>query len=208
MTCDGCGCKLSPIELEHAKSLGKGKKHLCQVCNAERFIEKRPYAPDIPLIGYGNNAQFGGRKIYKKKEMRVVKKRAEGPAQTFREGNAMQTLKGDAPQGNPPKQKRTSSIDPSAWRARYSSQPGGSMRQVPVSGVSQKRMSNEATEEAKQVSDVEEFAENAAADESVDTEEDTVETVESEWVQVEDPDTGEFFFWNESTGEMRMDVPF
>ena len=23
-----------------------------------------------------------------------------------------------------------------------------------------------------------------------------------------DPDTGEFFFWNELTGEMRMDVPF
>ena len=83
------------------------------------------------------------------------------------------------------------------------------MRQVPVSGVSEKRLSNESNDKAKQDSDVvEDFAENSTGDESVDNEEDAVETIESEWVQVEDPDTGEFFFWNESTGEMRMDVPF
>lgn len=207
MTCDGCGCKLSPIELEHAKSLGKGKKHLCQVCNAERFIEKRPYAPDVPFIGYGNGGQFGGGNIYKKREMRVVKKRIERPGQTFRDDNIKRNSKG-APQQNAPKDKRTSSIDPSAWRARYSVQPGGSMRQVPVSGVSQKRLPNEATYEAKQDSDNKDSVGNSADDKSVDIEEDAVETIETEWVQVEDPDTGDFFFWNESTGEMRMDVPF
>lgn len=208
MTCDGCGCKLSPIELDHAKSLGKGKKHLCQACNVERFIEKRPYAPDIPLIGYGNGGQFGGRKLYKKREMRVVKKQVKGPAQTYRDDNNMRNSKGDAPQQNTPKDKRASSLDPSAWRARYSGQPGGSMRQVPVSGVSQKRLSNEATDDAKQDSDVKDLVGNSVGDESVGIEEDTVETLESEWVQAEDPDTGEYFFWNESTGEMRMDVPF
>ena len=82
------------------------------------------------------------------------------------------------------------------------------MRQVPVSGVSQKRLSNEATDGAKQDSGAEDFAKNSTVDESLDNEEDAVESIESEWVQVEDPDTGEFFFWNESTGEMRMDVPF
>ena len=208
MTCDGCGCKLSAIELDHAQSLGKGKKHLCQVCNAERFIEKRPYAPDIPLIGYGNGGQFGGRKVFKKKEMRMVKKQVEGPAQTYRDGNTRQNLKGDIPQQNAAKDKRLSSVDPSAWRARYSGQSGGSMRQVPVSGVSQKRLSNEATDGAKQDSGAEDFAKNSTVDESLDNEEDAVESIESEWVQVEDPDTGEVFFWNESTGEMRMDVPF
>ena len=206
MTCDGCGCKLLPIELDHAKSLGKGKKHLCQVCNAERFIEKRPYAPDIPLIGYGNGGQFGGRKIYNKREMRVVKKREDGLAQSFRDGNTKRKSKSDAPKQISTKDKRSLSVDPSAWRARYSGQPGGSTRQVPVSGVSEKRTPIEP--KAKQVSDVKDFAESSTDEESLNSEEDTVETIESEWVQVEDPDTGEFFFWNESTGEMRMDVPF
>ena len=206
MTCDGCGCKLSPIELDHAKSLGKGKKHLCQVCNAERFIEKRPYAPDIPLIGYGSGGQFGGRKIYKKREMRVLKKRSEGPAQTYRDGNTKRNSKSDAPQQNSKTDKRSSSVDPGAWRARYSGQSGGSMRQVPVSGVSEKRTPIEP--KAKQDPDVKDFADSSTDEESLDSEEDTVETIESEWVQAEDPDTGEFFFWNESTGEMRMDVPF
>ena len=82
------------------------------------------------------------------------------------------------------------------------------MRQVPVSGVSQKRLPNEATYEAKQDSDTKDSVGNSADDKSVDIEEDAVETIETEWVQVEDPDTGDFFFWNESTGEMRMDVPF
>ena len=208
MTCDGCGCKLSQIELDHAKSLGKGKKHLCQVCNAERFIEKRPYAPDIPLIGYGNGGQFGGRKIYKKREMRVVKKPIEGPAQTFRDGNTKRNVKSDAPQQNSTKDKRSSSVDPSAWRARYSGQPAGRTRQVPVSRVSQKQLSNESSNNAKQNSDTKDSVGNSAQGKSIDNEEDAVEAMESEWVQVEDPDTGDFFFWNESTGEMRMDVPF
>ena len=83
------------------------------------------------------------------------------------------------------------------------------MRQVPVSGVSQKRLSNESrSNNAKQDSDTKDSVENSAEGKNIDNEEDRVETEESEWVQVEDPDTGEFFFWNESTGEMRMDVPF
>jgi len=31
------------------------------------------------------------------------------------------------------------------------------------------------------------------------------EGVEGDWVQVEDPDTGEIFYWNEETEEMRRE---
>jgi len=202
MACDGCGCKLSEIELEHAKSLGKGKKHLCQVCNAQRFIERRPYAPDIPLVGYGIGGQFEDRR----RELRVVKKRIDRPAQTYRDDSARQNATDDAPRRNSAKDNRPSSIDPSEWRARYSTQPGGASRQAPVSGVSQKRMVTESNGVSKQVQDVEGLAGNSGRYEKDDTEKDK-ETIESDWVQVEDPDTGEYFFWNELTGEMRTDVP-
>jgi len=198
MTCDSCGCKFSPMEFEHAKSVGKGKEHLCQICNAQRFIEKRPYAPDIPLIGTGSGSQFGQR--------RVVKKRFEGPAQTYRDDNTIRSTKDDRPQPNSVKEKRKSSADPNAWRARYSGQSGGIARQVPVSGVSEKRMPTESNKKSGQTQDNEDAA-NEPTQGEISNDEEVLET-ESEWVQAEDPDTGEFFFWNESTGEMRMDVPF
>lgn len=204
MTCDGCGCKLSPMELEHAKSLGKGKKHLCQVCNAQRFIEKRPYAPDIPLIGSGSGSRFG-EKINRK---RVVKKRFEGPAQTYRDDSTTRnrSIKDDRPRPNSAKEKRKSSADPNAWRARYSGQSGGIARRVPVSGVSRKQIPTESNEKLGQKQG-DEDATNEPSQSEISNDEEILET-ESEWVQAEDPDTGEYFFWNESTGEMRMDVPF
>ena len=204
MTCDGCGCKLSPMELEHAKSLGKGMKHLCQVCNAQRFIEKRPYAPDIPLIGSGSGSRFG-EKINRK---RVVKKRFEGPAQTYRDDSTTRnrSIKDDRPRPNSAKEKRKSSADPNAWRARYSGQSGGIARQVPVSGVSRKQIPTESNEKLGQKQG-DEDATNEPSQSETSNDEEILET-ESEWVQAEDPDTGEYFFWNESTGEMRMDVPF
>ena len=204
MTCDGCGCKLSPMELEYAKSLGKGKKHLCQVCNAQRFIEKRPYAPDIPLIGSGSGSRFG-EKINRK---RVVKKRFEGPAQTYRDDSTTRnrSIKDDRPRPNSAKEKRKSSADPNAWRARYSGQSGGIARRVPVSGVSRKQIPTGSNEKLGQKQG-DEDATNEPSQSEISNDEEILET-ESEWVQAEDPDTGEYFFWNESTGEMRMDVPF
>jgi len=136
----------------------------------------------------------------------VVKKRFEGPAQTYRNDNTNRGIKDDRPRPNSVKEKRKSSADPNAWRARYSGQSGGIARQVPVSGVSQKQIPTESNEKLGQKQG-DEDATNEPSQSEISNDEEILET-ESEWVQAEDPDTGEYFFWNESTGEMRMDVPF
>ena len=85
--------------------------------------------------------------------MRVVKKRFEGPAQTYRDETTNRSTKDHRPQPNSGKEKRKSATDPNAWRARYSGQSGGIARHVGVSGVSEIRMPTESNKKSGHTQD-------------------------------------------------------
>mmetsp|Transcript_13106 Transcript_13106/g.28437 ORF Transcript_13106/g.28437 Transcript_13106/m.28437 type:complete len:621 (+) Transcript_13106:186-2048(+) len=249
-SCSCCGCRLSPIELEHAREVAGMTKPLCRVCDAERFIERRPYwRPSDP-----RPALFAKEKRPVRHQQQVETK-DRGPAQTYVEGHSNRAAS-------------SSTGDRQKWRAKFSSQSGlnskrivGSTQQDNKRSVSAPRrtekmdktdistkkrhvkvpekstpgpegsstskeveylrqqvnslqataeqyelqLSKAETEMEKLRNLVRDLENSLMGEESVKNADgsSSIETVRGDWVQVEDPDTGEIFYWNEETEEIK-----
>ena len=254
--CSCCGCQLSRIELEHAREVADSRKPLCRICDAERFVERRPYwrPPDL------RPDHFAKQEATTTQQRKQVGRETRGPAHTYFEGQRNSTV-------------RSSTVDPQKWRAKFAGQSGSRGRRIlssapqNVNGVSTSRRTEKAnvsmtkgnvkmpeqsastrpSRAAKDFSrgEVENLREQvnslqanvkqyelqlSRAEDEIEKLRNLVRNLEESllaaeaveqghgstgiesggggWVQVEDPDTGEIFYWNEETEEMKRDERF
>ena len=246
--CSCCGCRLSPIELAHAREVADMTKPLCRVCDAERFIERRPYwRPSDPRPDL-----FAKEKRPVRHQQQIGTK-DRGPARTYFEGHSTRATS-------------SSTSDPQKWRAKFSSQSGSNGRRIvgstqqenkkivsaprrtEMTDISIKKrhvkvpeqstsrpeepstskeveylrqqvnslqatveqyelqLSRAETEMEKLRNLVRDLEDSLMGEESVknaDGSSSSIESARGDWVQVEDPDTGEIFYWNEETEEIK-----
>jgi len=226
-TCQSCECILRSDEVQHARDAFKssGKEQLlCRVCHADQLQSKRPVSP--PGGAYDNGMTNKGSSFYNSRDGRE-RSNARGPAgresfpgrQTTQ--NRVPPKTKIAPQSpNPPQSREIESLTHRTQylerelkkekkRAETAERDVNSLRAV-IRGLEDALNAALVTKYNDPNTKAEENFEtpNVDHDDSSGTDEENVvmDANGDRWVQIVDPDTGDIFYLNEETNEMKWEI--